>query len=81
VFNKYSRDVVGAGCFVAGEESEGFVKIAGVSLPMIMCCVGGGVAGIAPNQGNAPLGSILGSGESRAVSIFSTIAITSAGCS
>ncbi len=26
VFNKYSRDVVGAGCFVAREESEGFVE-------------------------------------------------------
>ncbi len=26
VLNKYSQDVVGAGCFVAGEESEGFVK-------------------------------------------------------
>ncbi len=29
VFNKYSRDVVGAGCFVAREESEGFVKDCG----------------------------------------------------
>ena len=26
VFNKYSRDVVGAGYFVARAESEGFVK-------------------------------------------------------
>ena len=46
---------------------------------MIVCCVGGGVAGIVSSQGNAPLGSILGSGESRAVSNFSTIAMTSAG--
>ncbi len=34
---------------------------------------------IASSQGNAPLGSILGLGESITVSIFSTIAITSAG--
>ncbi len=46
---------------------------------MIMCCVKGCVAGIASNQGNAPLGSMLGSGESRAVSNFSTIAMTSSG--
>ena len=35
--------------------------------------------GIASCQGNAPLGSMLESGESLAVSIFSTMAMTSAG--
>ena len=37
------------------------------------------MAGIAFNQGNGAWGSILGSGESKVVSIFSTIAMTSAG--
>ena len=37
------------------------------------------MAGIASCQGNAPLGSMLGSGEILAVSIFSTMAMTSAG--
>ena len=37
------------------------------------------MAGIASYQGNAPLGSMLGSGESIAVSIFSAIAINSSG--
>ena len=37
------------------------------------------MAGIASSQGNAPLGSMLGSGESLPVYIFSTITITSAG--
>ncbi len=37
------------------------------------------MVGIAFIQGNAPFGSTLGSGEKKAVSIFSTIAITSAG--
>ncbi len=46
---------------------------------MIMCCVGGEVAGIASSQGNGAWGSMLGSGESKVVSIFSTIAITSSG--
>lgn len=50
-----------------------------MSLPIIMCREGGGVAGIDFAHGNSPLGSILGSGEREAVSIFSTIAMTSAG--
>ena len=37
------------------------------------------MSGIAFNQGNGAWGSIFGSGESKVVSIFSTIAITSAG--
>ncbi len=37
------------------------------------------MARIASSQGIAPLGSILGSEESRAASIFSTTTITSAG--
>ncbi len=41
VFNKYSLDVVGAGCFVAMRSRKASLKIARVSLPMIMCCVGG----------------------------------------
>ena len=41
--------------------------------------MGEGVAGIASNHGNGAFGSILGSGESSFVSIFSTIAMTSAG--
>ena len=46
---------------------------------MIMCWLKGSVAGIAFNQGNGAWGSIFGSGESKVVSIFSTIAMTSAG--
>ena len=69
----------GPGALWLGRSRRASLKIAGVSLPMIMCCVGGGVAGIASSQGNAPMGSILGSGESRAVSIFSTITINFAG--
>ena len=79
VFNKNSWDVVGARCFVAREEAEGFVKNGGVSLPMIMCWGGEGVAGMASIQGNAPFGLTLGSGEREPVSIFPAIAITSAG--
>ena len=41
--------------------------------------MGGDVAGIASNHGKGALGSILGSGESSLFSVFSTIAITSAG--
>ncbi len=37
------------------------------------------MAGIAFIRGNAPFGSTLGSGEREAVSIFSTITMTSAG--
>ena len=37
------------------------------------------MAGIASCQGNVPSGSMFGSGESLAVSIFSTMAMTSAG--
>jgi hypothetical protein len=73
VFNKYSRDVVGAGCFVAREESEGFVKDCGGEFAYAhVLCKGrcGRVAGIASSQGNAPLGSISGSEESRAVIFF-----------
>jgi hypothetical protein len=44
-----------------------------------MCCEGGGLAGIASGQGNAPLGSIEGSRERSAVSILSTIAMTYSG--
>ncbi len=55
------------------------LKIAGVSLPMIMCWLGGGVAGIASSQGKGAWESMLGSGESKVVSIFSTIVMTSAG--
>ncbi len=69
----------GPGALWLGKSRRASLKIAGMSLPMLMCCVGGGVAGNASSQWNAPLGSILGSGESRAVSIFSTIAITSSG--
>ncbi len=69
----------GPGALWLGRSRRASLKIAGVSLPMIMCCVGGGVAGIASSQGNAPLGSILESGESRVVSNFSTMAMTSAG--
>ena len=69
----------GPGALWLGRSRRASLKIAGVSLPMIMCCVGGGVDGIASCQGNAPLGSMLGSGESLAVSIFSTMAMTSAG--
>ena len=79
VFNKYSRDVVGAGCFVARKESEGFVKDCGGKFAYDHVLCRGGVAGIASCQGNAPLGSMLGSGESLAVSIFSTMAMTSRG--
>ena len=46
---------------------------------MIMCWMGGGVAGIVSNQGNGAWGSIFGSGESKVVSFFFTIAMTSAG--
>ncbi len=52
---------------------------AGVCLSMIMCWWGGVVAGIPFNHGNGAWGSLLGSGESKVVSIFSTIAMTSAG--
>ena len=69
----------GPGALWLGRSRRASLKIAGVSLPMIMCWLGGGVAGIASNQGKGAWGSILGSGESRVVSIFSTIAITSAG--
>ena len=46
---------------------------------MIMCWLGGGVAGIVTNKEKGAWGSMLGSGESKVVSIFSTIAMTSAG--
>ncbi len=55
------------------------MKTAGVSLHMIMCWGGEGVDEMASIQGNAPFGSTLGPGEREAVSIFSTIAIISAG--
>ncbi len=41
--------------------------------------MGEGVDGIASTRGKGAFGSILGSGESSFVSIFSTIAMTSAG--
>ena len=69
----------GPGALWLGRSRRASLKIAGVSLPMIMCWLGGGVAGIASSQGKGAWGSILGSGESKAVSIFSTIAMTSAG--
>ena len=69
----------GPGALWLGRSRRASLKIAGVSLPMIMCCVGGGVDGIASCQGSAPLGSMLGSGESLAVYIFSTMAMTSRG--
>jgi hypothetical protein len=69
----------GPGALWLGRSRRASLKIAGVSLPMIMCWLVGGVAGIASNQGKGAWGSILGSGESRVVSILSTIAMTSAG--
>ena len=69
----------GPGALWLGRRRRASLKTAGVSLPMIMCWGGEGVAGIASIQGNAPFGSTLGSGEREAVSIFSTIAITSVG--
>jgi hypothetical protein len=69
----------GPGALWLGRSRRASLKIAEVSLPMIMCWLGGGVAGIASSQGNGAWGSILGSGESKAVSNFSTIAMTSAG--
>ncbi len=79
VFNKYSGDVVGAGCFVARKESEGFVKDCGSEFAYDHVLCRGGVAGITSCHGNVPLWSMLGSGESLAVYIFSTMAMTSAG--
>ena len=69
----------GPGALWLGRSWRASLKIVGMSLPMIMCWLGGGVAGIASNQGTGAWGSILGSGESRVVSFFSTIAMTSAG--
>ena len=69
----------GPGALWLGRSRRASLKIAGVSLSMIMCWLGGGVAEIAVNQGNWAWGSIFGSGESKVVSIFSTIAMTSAG--
>ena len=67
----------GQGALWLGRRRRASLKTVGVSLSMIMCWGGKGVAGIASIQGNAPFGSTLVSGESEAVSIFSTIAITS----
>ena len=69
----------GPGALWLGRSRRASLKIAGVSLPMIMCWLGGVVAGIAYNQGKGAWGSILGSGESKVVSILSTISMTSAG--
>ena len=69
----------GPGALWLGRSRRASLKIAGLSLSMIMCWLGGGVAGIAFSQGNGARGSMLGSGESKVVSIFSTIAMTSAG--
>ncbi len=69
----------GPGALRLGSIRRASLKTDRVSLPIIMCWVGEGVAGIASNHGKGAFGSILGSGESSFVSIFSTIAMTSAG--
>ena len=66
----------GPGALWLGRGRKASLKTAGVSLLMIMCWGGEGVAGIASSQGNAPFGSTLGSGEREVVSFFSTIFIT-----
>ncbi len=52
VFNKYSRDVVGVGCFVAKKESEGFVKDCGGEFAYDhVLCRGGVWLGFRPARG------------------------------
>ncbi len=69
----------GHGALWLGSIRRASLKTARVSLPMIMCWAGEGVAGIASNHGKGAFASILGSGESSFVSTFLTIAMTSAG--
>ena len=69
----------GPGALWLGRRRRASLNTAGVSLPMIMCWGGEGVAWIAAIQGNAPFGSTMGYGEREAVSILSTIATTSVG--
>ena len=78
VFDEYTWDVVGAGCFVARQKAESFVENGGCEFAYDHVFGRGGCSRDCVYPGS-PFGSILGSGERETISIFSTIAITSMG--
>ena len=82
MFNKYSWDVVEAGCFVARKKAKGFVENGGgeFAYDHVLGRRRGSWNSVHPRERavRVDTGS-RGSGEREAVSIFFTIAITSAG--